>query len=61
MILEVERQDDSADSSYAGLTTLNKYRINAGSTDPKILNDIKVFNDLNNNRALGITWHSRRI
>lgn len=64
MILVVEREGTS-DPAYANLVIAQKYKMNNEATvaglKPKILNDIKVFTDLAGTRAVGMTWHGRRV
>ena len=64
MILVVERSGTS-DPTYAGLEITEKYKMTNEATvaglKPKILNDIKVFDDLAGTRAVGMTWHGRRV
>jgi hypothetical protein len=64
MILVVERVG-TADPTYANLEISAKYKMTNEATvadrKPKILNDIKVFTDLAGTRAIGMTWHGRRV
>jgi len=64
MIMVVERSG-TTDPDVADLYITAKYKMTNEATvaglKPKILNDIKVFTDLSGTRAIGMTWHGRRV